>query len=102
MSNEQIPQQEEAISAAVVKKTLELMTTAFSLVAALAWNDAVQTLFQKIFGQASSVIAKFIYAIILTIIIVWMGVKLAKLNKVLEKKLNGSKSSSANGEPSVK
>ena len=80
-------EQEEAVSQAVLKKTYELMTAAFSLVAALAWNDAIQALFLKIFGPSSTVTAKFLYAALVTVLIVWMGSKLAKINKAVEKKL---------------
>lgn len=81
-------EKEEAVHQAVLKKSFELMTAAFSFVAALAWNDAIQSLFQTIFGTSSTVVAKFLYAALVTMIIVWMGSKLAKLNKAVEKKLN--------------
>lgn len=70
----------------VLQKTLELMTGAFSLVAALAWNDAIQTLFVRLFGPQSGVAAKFIYALLVTGMVVWIGYKLSKISKVLEKK----------------
>jgi hypothetical protein len=73
----------------VFKKTLELMTGAFSLVAALAWNDAVQTLFLKVLGPQSGVVAKFVYALFVTAIVVWIGFKLSKISKILDKKTNG-------------
>ncbi|MBU0540585.1 hypothetical protein KKF59_02560 [Patescibacteria group bacterium] len=69
----------------VIKKTLELMTAAFAFVAALAWNDAVQTLFQKIFGPAQGIIAKFLYAGLITAIVVWVGIRLSAVNNILEK-----------------
>jgi hypothetical protein len=56
-----------------------LLTGALSLVAALAWNEAVKGLFEKIFGDASGLIAKFLYAIVVTIIVVWVVNKLSKL-----------------------
>ncbi|MBU1348521.1 hypothetical protein KJ781_00415 [Patescibacteria group bacterium] len=70
----------------VMKKTLELMTAAFSLVAALAWNDAIQALFQWIFGPQSNVAAKFFYAILVTAIIVWIGFRLARVTNLIEKR----------------
>jgi hypothetical protein len=70
----------------VFKKTLELMTGAFSLVAALAWNDAIQTLFVRVLGPQSGVAAKFIYALFVTGIVVWIGFRLSKIQKVLDKK----------------
>ncbi|MBP9869772.1 hypothetical protein KBC59_04420 [Patescibacteria group bacterium] len=70
----------------VVQKILELMTAAFSLVAALAWNDAIQSLFLKIFGPQSNVTAKFIYAVFITGIVVWVGFRLSRVTKLIEKK----------------
>ncbi|MFZ2803701.1 MAG: DUF5654 family protein [Patescibacteria group bacterium] len=70
----------------VLQKILELMTAAFSLVAALAWNDAIQSLFAKIFGTAGGIVAKFIYALLITGIVVWIGLRLSKISKLIEQK----------------
>lgn len=77
---------EQSLRMLVVKKILELMTAAFSLVAALAWNDAIQALFLQIFGPQSNVIAKFIYALFITAIVVWIGFRLSRIDKFLEKR----------------
>jgi len=74
-------EKELSLRLTVVQKTLELMTAAFSLVAALAWNDAIQTLFTSIFGTAGNIVAKFIYAVVITAIVVWIGLKLSKISK---------------------
>ncbi len=78
--------QEESIRLSVVKRTYDLLTAALTFVAALAWNDAIQSLFQTIFGPASTLAAKFIYAIILTIIIVWLGSRIARLTQAIERR----------------
>jgi FtsH-binding integral membrane protein len=78
-------QKQESIHLQVLNKTFELLTTALSLVAALAWNDAIQSLFSKIFGNASTIWAKFAYALLVTAIIVWMGVKAAQTQKALSR-----------------
>ncbi len=70
----------------IFKKTLELMTSAFALVAALAWNDAVQMTFKQVFGDLSGLWAKYLYALIVTGIVVWIGYKLSKLQRALEKR----------------
>lgn len=70
----------------VMQKTLELMTGAFSLVAALAWNDAIQSTFLKIFGPQSSVWAKYLYALAITALVVWVGYRVSRIQKVLDKK----------------
>lgn len=59
-----------------------LMLGGFGLVAALAWNDAIQTLFNHVFGsQRNSLAAKFAYAVLVTLIAVFIGTKLNKLLK---------------------
>ncbi len=54
-----------------------LITSAFGLVAALAWNTAIQELFKRYFGDASSLTAELSYAVVVTIIAVvatlWIG-----------------------------
>lgn len=61
----------------VIEKLASLITAAFGLVAALAWNSAIQGIFQKIFGEQSSISAMLFYAVIVTIIAViatvWIG-----------------------------
>ena len=61
----------------VVEKLATLIATAFGLVAALAWNNAIQSIFKRIWGEQSSIIAMLVYAIIVTIIAVvvsiWIG-----------------------------
>src|SRR5262245_4379816 len=47
-----------------------LITAAFGLVAALAWNTAIQELFRVIFGDQSGVLPMIIYAVIVTVIAV--------------------------------
>ena len=47
-----------------------LVTAAFGLVAALAWNGAIQALFTQIFGTTDTLMGQLIYAIIVTIVAV--------------------------------
>ena len=55
-----------------------LVTTAFGLVAALAWNDAIKAIFKEIFGEQSTVVPMLIYAIMVTIIAVILIVIVAR------------------------
>jgi len=71
----------------VIRRTSELLMAALALVAALAWNEAIQALFLRLFGPASTLIAKFMYAILLTVLIVWVSARVAKLTSRLEQKL---------------
>jgi len=65
----------------VFEKITILITTAFGLVAALAWNDAIKALFQEIFGAAGTIIALFLYAIVVTFIAVWVTIRIAKVSE---------------------
>ena len=71
----------QSLKTQIVKKVSELTTAGFGLVAALAWNDAIQSLFAEIFGKQNAVWAKFVYAIIITGLVVLITTKLAKLLK---------------------
>ena len=68
----------------VIEKLAALLTAAFGLVAALAWNDAIKSLFV---GPCNTENAgslcmlssggPWLYAIIVTIIAVWVTLKIA-------------------------
>ena len=57
-----------------------LIISAFGLVAALAWNTAIQGIFVLVFGPASSIGAMLSYAILVTVIAVIVTVYLSRLN----------------------
>ncbi len=61
----------------VIEKIAALITAAFGLIAALAWNEAIQEIFRLVFGEQSGVWAMIAYAVIITIIAVvvtiWIG-----------------------------
>jgi len=64
---------------AMFNQAQTLMTAAFGLVAALAWNDAVQSLVKELFGTAASgVVAKFGYALIITLVFTLISLKITK------------------------
>ena len=54
----------------VIKALAALITAAFGLVAALAWNTAIQEIFRVIFGDQSGVLPMVIYAVVVTILAV--------------------------------
>ncbi|MDP1629730.1 MAG: DUF5654 family protein [bacterium] len=61
----------------IIEKLSILVTSAFGLVAALAWNSAIQEIFRRFFGEASNMIAMVAYAFFVTVIAVvatiWIG-----------------------------
>ncbi|MDD5040232.1 MAG: DUF5654 family protein [Patescibacteria group bacterium] len=58
---------------------VSLATTAFGLVAALAWNGAITELFKAVFGKTSGVVSMFVYAIVVTVVVVTITAKLGKI-----------------------
>lgn len=65
------------------KKTLDLMTAGFGLVAALAWNDFIKEIMnayiRPFFGESSAVVTQFLYAVLVTFLAVLVTYNLAKL-----------------------
>jgi multisubunit Na+/H+ antiporter MnhF subunit len=78
-----------ALKFEVIDKVAALITAAFGLIAALAWNTAIQAIFIAVFGVQSSIAAMLSYAIIVTIIAViatiWIG-RVAERSKGEEQK----------------
>ena len=67
------------MTAEVLDKFAELITVALGLVAALAWNTAIQNLFTVLFGKAGSVlIGQFVYAIIITLIVIFVTITVSR------------------------
>jgi hypothetical protein len=60
------------LTAEVLDKFSTLITTALGLVAALAWNTAIQNLFDKVFGPAGGeLVGQFFYAILVTVAVLF-------------------------------
>jgi uncharacterized BrkB/YihY/UPF0761 family membrane protein len=63
----------------ISNKTVGYIVTALGLVAGLAWNDAVKTAIEYIFpAQENTLMAKFIYATTITLVVVFISVYLTK------------------------
>lgn len=62
----------------VLDKIAALVTAAFGLVAALAWNDAIKAIFKEIFGAEDAVGPMLLYATIVTIIAVILTIIVAR------------------------
>lgn len=64
----------------IVDKVVTLFTAACGLVAALAWDDAVKSLFQRYYPfPGTGIEAKFLYAFSITILFVILSSILAAL-----------------------
>lgn len=74
----------------LIDKMSSLITSAFGLVAALAWNDAIKGIFEHYYKKGEGLKAQIIYASIVTIIAVgvtiWIGRAAGKLKELSDNK----------------
>lgn len=70
----------------VAAQILNLATSSLGLVAALAWNDAIQSIFKEYFPTGSGIIAKLIYAVVVSVLIVVITINLTKLAQLAKNK----------------
>ena len=70
----------------VKRQTVGYILAALGLVAGLAWNQAITAFIDKFFGGTGSLGAKFIYAIVITLVVVTIGIYLARLAEAENKK----------------
>ena len=62
----------------ILDKIAALITAAFGLVAALAWNDAIKELFKQAFGTQDQLGAMLGYAIVVTVMAVILTLIVAR------------------------
>ena len=75
----------------VIEKVAALITAAFGLIAALAWNEAIQEIFRLVFGDQSGIWAMLFYAVVVTIIAVVVTIWIGRVaEKAVGKKPGGS------------
>jgi len=65
----------------IVSESLGMMATAFSLVAALAWNEAIRGLIDEFIPKGKGVASLFIYASIVTIVAIIIGNRLSRIKQ---------------------
>jgi hypothetical protein len=63
----------------VAQTIATLMTTAFGLIAALAWNEAIKAIIIQYFQSGNGITGLLIYAILITIIAVVATIIIARL-----------------------
>ena len=73
------------LEAEVIEKLAALITAAFGLVAALAWNDAIKAIFAAVFGATQTIVAMLVYAVVVTIIAVYATIKIGKIAEEAKK-----------------
>jgi hypothetical protein len=88
MRSIQARKEAKQLSLAIVKQMLILATGGFSLVSALAWNDAIRGFIDQYIKpyatKGSGLIAQIIYAIVITMIAVFVTYQLGRAQQALE------------------
>jgi len=79
-------EKEEPLKVIALDKMAALITAAFGLIAALAWNEAIKAIFKEIFGEADAIGPLLIYAIVVTVAAVILTILVAmQLSKAKKK-----------------
>lgn len=82
-------QEDKKLHQELVKQMLTLSTSGFGLVAALAWNSLIQefvnSYVKKLLPNQSGIISLLIYALVVTVLAVFVTYQLSKLSGKFEK-----------------
>lgn len=65
----------------IIEKLAALITAAFGLVAALAWNGAIQAIFSKYYAAGAGITPAIVYAVVVTIIAILATIWIGKLSQ---------------------
>lgn len=88
MAKKQQTEAEKRLHIEIVKQMLTLATSGFGLVSALAWNSVIQefvnSYIKKWLPNESGIFSLLIYAIVVTLIAVFVTIQLSKLVKRLQ------------------
>jgi hypothetical protein len=72
----------------IKEQTAGYMTAALGLVAGLAWNDAIKSLIEAFYPFAKDgIFAKFLYAILITLVVVLISRSLLKTSPTVKNKI---------------
>lgn len=72
MSNDSTTERKKLLLEEMLEKFTQLITSGLALVAALAWNSAIQAIFNHYFKEGEGVKAKLIYATTITLVTVFI------------------------------
>lgn len=76
-----IKEEQKALKNEVRERTVGYIVAALGLVAGLAWNDAIKSTIEYIFRfNSNTILTKFIYSFVVTILIVFVSVYLVRLS----------------------
>lgn len=84
------PQQEKRFAIGAIRQMVTLATSGFGLVSALAWNNVIQEFvneYVKIWlPQGSGILSLILYAVLITVLAVFVTTQLSTLLQELENK----------------
>ena len=70
----------------VFERIITLVIAALGLIAALAWDEALHHIFEKLFGGKETLLGEISYAVVITVLAALISVRLGKLfSKRIEK-----------------
>lgn len=79
---EKVKEEGRALRREMRERTLGFVTGGLGLVAGLAWNDAIKAAIEYLFPlDKDSVPAKFIYAVVISLVVIVLSVYLVRLLK---------------------
>lgn len=81
-----IKEKRNRIQREIKEKMVGYIVAALGLIAGLAWNDAVKSLIDQLYPRSGGIFVKFVYAFLITIIIVIATVSLVRLIEKEEQK----------------
>jgi membrane protein YdbS with pleckstrin-like domain len=93
MSDQKPTQKEKkSLRLEVLEQVVTLATSGFGLVAALAWNEAIKAFFTQFFPEpGNNWIALLVYALFITILVVFITTKLGRVLNLAKKQLKQEK-----------
>ena len=81
-----VKEEGKALQKEVRERTLGFITAGLGLVAGLAWNDAIKALIEYLFPlDKNGLLVKFLYAVVITLVVVFLSVYLVRWLKKEEK-----------------
>lgn len=63
------------------ERTATLILAGFGMIAALAWNEAIKSLFEAYLPKSGELLGKFLYAAVITLIVVVISRYLGKISE---------------------
>ncbi|MFH1959126.1 MAG: DUF5654 family protein [Patescibacteria group bacterium] len=88
MAKIETPSNSKDLPVAVIKNVISLATSGFGLVVALAWNEVIKKTVEEYIdpwlGKSGGIVSMLIYAIVITLLAVFVTMQLAQLQRKFE------------------